>query len=344
MVSGFTRKDFLEALFTDYLQQQGGFIIVRTTRRLDHKVSTRFFPNIDNLTKEVYDHETNVFFGVCPREGTKGGEDSVRYLVALWAGLDLGSEGYSGRYTYLRGPAHAAKAVRSFAFPPSIVIESGYGVHLYWLLKTPVEIRDRGRIESVLQKLNAYFLCRTPIPLDSMLRLPDTTNCKMPGETSNCTVKYINMNFRYGIEQFEGLDLDFGGAIPESTTRWRPMEVEQEADAVLNDEALGAIDEVEYEDFVTTHGGEMALEEKPPSPGAAMKRPSATGEFPKAGKAGSYQTPTIGGADVIEVSTELAGRDLADEVAERVVARIKDTLADEIVDKLVERLRRIRGQ
>jgi len=344
MVSGFTRKDFLEALFADYLQRHEGFVIVRTTRRLDHKVSTRFFPNIDTLTKEVYDHNTNVFFGVCPRESTKGGEDSVRYMVALWAGLDLGSEGYSGRYTYLRGPAHAAKAVRSFAFPPSIVVESGHGVHLYWLLKTPMEISDRGRIEGLLQKINAYFLCRTPIPVDSLLRVPDTINCKMPGETTNCAVKYINMNFRYGIEEFEGLQLDFGDAKLESRTRWQPLKVEEVADSVSNDEALGAIDETEYEAFVSTHEGQMALEERLSTSGAAMKRAGVTGEFNRGVKGGSYETATVGGADVVEVSTDPAAHDLADAVADRVVARIRETLADEIVDKLMERLRRMRGQ
>ena len=43
----YTRKDFLEALFQRYFTKREGFILVRAVRHLDHKISTRFFPNIE---------------------------------------------------------------------------------------------------------------------------------------------------------------------------------------------------------------------------------------------------------------------------------------------------------
>ena len=76
----------------------------------------------------------------------------IRYLVALWAGMDLTSEGYSGRNRFFFGHAQAAKAIRSFPLPPSIIVESGWGVHLYWLLKQVTEMRDPAPVEAISEK------------------------------------------------------------------------------------------------------------------------------------------------------------------------------------------------
>ncbi|MGA2069169.1 MAG: hypothetical protein ABSG86_29725 [Thermoguttaceae bacterium] len=76
----------------------------------------------------------NVFFGVCPRWGTGGKYDQawqIRTVRALWSDVDDGT------------PAEAIERCKATGLPdPSIVVSSGHGAHLYWLLLEPVVIDD----------------------------------------------------------------------------------------------------------------------------------------------------------------------------------------------------------
>ncbi len=78
----------------------------------------------------------NIFFGVCPRFGADGRFDKawqIRRVSALWADLDHCS------------PERAIENCNKAGLPrPSIIVNSGNGVHLYWLLDSPYLIDDVG--------------------------------------------------------------------------------------------------------------------------------------------------------------------------------------------------------
>jgi hypothetical protein len=205
MIAKFTRKDFLEAIFAQYYKEYRGFILVKSFKRGDPKQSTRYFPNIEILAKEHYGEERDVYFGICPRERMKAEKEHIHFLVALWADLDIGSEGHEEKKVFYEGPQHAAKAIRSFPRAPSIIVESGRGAHLYWLLKEVNEVQDPERIEQALKNISDHLQCDTDVSLDSVLRLPETSNTKIPGKPVICDVKFINPNFRYTLEDFENL-------------------------------------------------------------------------------------------------------------------------------------------
>jgi len=205
MVARFTRKDFLEAIFSQYYKEHRGFILVKSFKRGDPKMSTRYFPNIDILAKEHYGEERDVYFGICPRERMKAEKEHVHYIVALWADLDIGSEGHDEKKTFFEGPQQAARAIRSFPRAPSIIVESGRGAHLYWLLKEITEVSDTERVERILKNISGHLNCDTDVSLDTTLRLPETTNTKIVGKPVNCEVKFINPNFRYALQDFENL-------------------------------------------------------------------------------------------------------------------------------------------
>jgi len=80
--------------------------------------------------------KVNVFVGVCPRWNGGGQYDlawQVRTIRALWSDVD----DYS--------PADALARCETAGLPkPSIVVNSGHGVHLYWLLDVPFPIDDAG--------------------------------------------------------------------------------------------------------------------------------------------------------------------------------------------------------
>jgi len=76
----------------------------------------------------------NLFFGVCPRP-KKNCERSfhVRIVRCLWTDIDHCT------------PEEAVKRCEKAGLPrPSIIVNSGNGVHLYWLLKEPYLIDDAG--------------------------------------------------------------------------------------------------------------------------------------------------------------------------------------------------------
>ncbi|MEW6112780.1 MAG: hypothetical protein AB1664_11685 [Thermodesulfobacteriota bacterium] len=205
MMARFTRKDFLEALFLDYYKEHRGFILVKSLKRGDPKMSTRYFPNIDILSKEHYAEERDVYYGICPRERMKAEKEHIRYVVALWADLDIGRQGHEDKNVFFEGPQQAARAIRSFPRAPSIIVESGRGAHLYWLLKQVNEVDDPEKIEAIIKRINQHLNCDTDASLDTVLRLPETINTKVGDQPLPCDVKFINTNFRYTLRDFENL-------------------------------------------------------------------------------------------------------------------------------------------
>lgn len=323
----YTRKDFLEALFQSYFTKREGFIIVRAVRHLDRKISTRFFPNIELLAREQYQEEQHIYFGVCPRESMKPDKRHIRYLVALWAGMDLNSEGYSGRNRFFFGHAQAAKAIRSFPLPPSIIVESGWGVHLYWLLKQVTEIDDPAPVETVLRKVNGYFQCSTEVGIDSVLRLPGTINCKQPSQCVECRIKYINPDFSYDLEEFENLSLGEGASSIKSSTVTKPFP----------QESPPAPEKVDQKDVRPSLAAQTGSQRKTDEPFLSEQDLSALSPVM------DVVPDEIRGGSTVVVCTEESDEILADEIAEKVVGRLSDRftdkLADVIVEKLVKRLK-----
>lgn len=78
---------------------------------------------------------TNIFFGVCPRHGSQHFDQAwqIRKVRCLWADIDHVTV------------EEALERCRAAGLPqPSIVVNSGNGVHLYWLLVEPYLIDDAG--------------------------------------------------------------------------------------------------------------------------------------------------------------------------------------------------------
>ncbi len=112
--------------------------------------------------------------GSALEERMKAEKEHIHYIVALWADLDIGAEGHEDKKVYFEGPQQAAKAIRSFPRAPSIIVESGRGAHLYWLLKQVTEVTDPERIEKILKNISDHLNCDTDVNLDTVLRLPET--------------------------------------------------------------------------------------------------------------------------------------------------------------------------
>lgn len=86
----------------------------------------------------------NLFFGVCPRLGGDGKYDlawQIRTVRSLWCDID-----------HATLDEVRARLKESVLPDPSIVVHSGNGVHLYWLLDQPYLIDDAGDPPAVLNE------------------------------------------------------------------------------------------------------------------------------------------------------------------------------------------------
>jgi hypothetical protein len=329
MMKRYSRKEFLIALFGDYFERQNGFVIVKSTKHLDRRVSTRYFPNVEILAKEHYLVDQDVYFGVCPRETMKPDRTHIRFVTALWAGLDLGSEGYSGKNVFFSGPASAAKAVRSFPLPPSIIVESGWGMHLYWLLRDVVEISDRDRVEELLRKISDYFQCTNHAGIDAMLRLPGTFNCKMVGKSVPCDIKYMNTDFSYGLEDFEQMHLG-PDIVSKPKTQARDAEPIPPQDIVAQTTTRASSAAVEHA-RVRDDLKEYLFTEPDDENEMATDIQALFYESPQ--KSHDSDTPLLSDA-----SAERIADQIVDKVVENLSKRLINELADEIVAKLAKKL------
>lgn len=207
MADQYSRKEFLDALFHTYAKENGGFIMVKNVNHLDAKTSVRYYPKTDALSREQYSDEHDVFFGTCPRERMKPGKEHIKYITSIWAALDIGPDGYSGKEKHFASDKQAQMAVKNLELSPSIIVRSGRGMHLYWLLEKPEQIEDPSEVESLLRRMSDYFQCKSEVGLDSALRMPGTNNSKYVGERTPCYIEHMDSQLRYRIKNFADLDL-----------------------------------------------------------------------------------------------------------------------------------------
>jgi hypothetical protein len=134
------------------------------------------------ITTEVNQRE-NVYIGVATRKDTSSGTtDNLAQVPALFVDWDC-------------SPADARARLAGFPFPVSLLVESGLGLHGYWVLKEPIDLHEPGKVHytaSLLRRLSAYLGAddRATDPA-RVLRLPGTVSYKY-GEPRAVTLVHDN--------------------------------------------------------------------------------------------------------------------------------------------------------
>ncbi|MCA1959176.1 MAG: hypothetical protein LDL33_00160 [Desulfomonile sp.] len=307
----YTRSDFLEAIFGEYFKEMGNFIFVRGTSDLNLLGAAKFYPNVESLAMAKMPDDQHTLFGVCPRERMKPGRENIQYITALWAGLDLSPEGYSGRSGGFTDMEAAMDAVRLFPLKPSILVQSGRGLHLYWLLKEIVEITDPDKIDALLTTIARYFQCRSETGIHATMRLPGTANPKYPG--ARCIVTHLDTGTLYMPADFDNLKLP-------NLTRQRKQP------PAAAPSAPGQTTAPPAPEFRTTlrrpAAVERVQEEERPAPAKAAST-EGIGISPERELAKSIDDRTI---DI-----------LADRIVEKITDRVGNSLADRIADMAAEK-------
>ena len=91
---------------------------------------------------------------VAPYAGKRGDENVVSYQIACVADIDIRSNAHKGDPSLFAADFDEAKSF--LPFTPSIIINSGYGLHAYYIFDEPIPITDQNREE--LKRRNNLLL------------------------------------------------------------------------------------------------------------------------------------------------------------------------------------------
>lgn len=124
--------------------------------------------------------QSDVYMGVLPRQGRKGGREDVPVAAWLWCDVDGGTGGWEGSVALLKA---------SGLPKPQMAVVSGGGVHAYWQLSEVIDLPDEGsrrQFKCALQRVCLAIGGKSPsVHADSsgadaarILRVPGTWNWK----------------------------------------------------------------------------------------------------------------------------------------------------------------------
>jgi len=192
-------RDLLGLLFNDYFKQYNGFIEI-LNKRIGQKYADKplYFKTLPYLLGKIETLTGDVWFGVAPRDLERAYKTAITYITCLWTDIDVGTEGHKAP-GYFKNQDDALKVIDDFQPKPSIIVSSGYGLHLYWLLKTSIIDLDTAEetLKGIAKTLQGEKWERT-----SLLRLPGTYNCKVSESPKECKILSKN-DLRYELKDFD---------------------------------------------------------------------------------------------------------------------------------------------
>lgn len=145
-----TRTEFLQKVVAD----KGRFCIFAA-----HTRSHYFFDTPEDAEEqidELVEAGVNVYFAPCTFQSDKRGNDNVQLAKSFYLDLDCGADkavegkGYADQATALEA---LRKFVKSQGLPAPMLVNSGRGIHVYWVLDTPVTLDEWKPVATGLKKL-----------------------------------------------------------------------------------------------------------------------------------------------------------------------------------------------
>ncbi len=180
----------------------------------DKKMSALFFtveqvlndwPSIHkNLEQQNRTQVANIHHGVCcrHRRPVKHGKNSdVSHYPAIWVDIDFKANEKGVRKHF----NETIKELEKQGLAPSYIIESGYGLHAYWLFDMPYPVADARPIcAGIMDFFQISDAIHDP---RRVLRLPGFLNLKNPKHPAWCKVVDDNGK-RYSILDFKDLAIE----------------------------------------------------------------------------------------------------------------------------------------
>ena len=202
---------FLEALFAGKPEEL--FVLLWTL--LEKK--SHWFRNVEDaiqLAESLSDHDLYVGVGLSSQDYgdvRRCVSKEVAGIVGLWADLDLKSDAHSK--ASLPATVDDALKILPLQLPPTFIVLTGNGVHVWWLFREPLTFEsDEERREAANLALRWQSLLRDNAAargwaferladLARVLRIPETTNCKDPANPKPVII-HSQTDRRYNPSEF----------------------------------------------------------------------------------------------------------------------------------------------
>lgn len=148
-----------------------------------------------------------------PMPPSRGGEDLAKGCYFAFLDLDISSDS-AHRHDGLCPDMDAALKVLDNWLPPTLVIDSGNGVHVYWRFEEPVHLEDnqikKAECKELLKNIQLVFKNPDVNPenyrvdstadLARYLRIPGTVSWKNPQDPRPVKIVVVNPDVEYSVE------------------------------------------------------------------------------------------------------------------------------------------------
>lgn len=135
----------------------------------EKKLTNHFWMPLSDPDLPVFPEDQNIHVGVATRKNGAGGKAGILEIPAVWVDIDFERT----------NETVAQEIIDGFSLPPSIIVKSGKGFHLYWVLETPALATDIQKIEDVNRRLANHFQGdQASAEAAHLLRMPGTYNQK----------------------------------------------------------------------------------------------------------------------------------------------------------------------
>ena len=196
----------LKKFFGTLFKGSEGYIELRTINNDDVRQFFYHTNQIDRLVSHLFNDDlfknTNTYFGVSPRAKKQGKEEYVKQVNCLWADLDCKGE---------KERQERLQKLKNFKLPPSIIVNSGHGYHVYWLLSQPYLIKtnqDKLDIKGYIKGLSIALNGDRTFDLSRILRVPGSKNIKDPDNLLPVEILEFKPALRYKLTEFEQFEVD----------------------------------------------------------------------------------------------------------------------------------------
>lgn len=138
---------------------------LRVIDRITKKIKRQFASSIEEFLAFAKEYRREeIYYGISTRFGKGGKKENCYRVRTAWADLD-----------------DVKLEDCKFPVKPDIVVDSGGGVHAYWLLPSPLLVKDERW--AVIESINRALALRchsdmTTIDCSRILRVPETFNHK----------------------------------------------------------------------------------------------------------------------------------------------------------------------
>ena len=224
-----TTREFFQLLYPDWKPNVSRIDIMpmfpetptskKTTDRTKRRQVKRF-TELDQLFNVIQQEDRHDLYFRCPElkpDAVRGRkEDRLRYPF-LFADLDQKIKDAKGTVLKSYTKTQLWNKIESLELQPSIIVDSGNGFHLYWLLKAPLFSTEKAEemIEALAYKIEGDRRGASPTQL---LRVPNSLNRKQDPPLEVLVVEHSNQRYTHR-EMAEWIGVPLTNSIPRNETR-----------------------------------------------------------------------------------------------------------------------------